>query len=129
MIVLAMLAVAIGGGLGSAARWGISLLWCRLFGARATPAVPWPTFCANVLACFLLGLVVTWLGSATSGTARTLYALAATGFCGGLSTLSTFALEVVSLTRRGAAVISLGYLMLSAGAGMIALWLGLVLAA
>lgn len=129
MIVLAMLAVTIGGGLGSAARWGIGHLWRRVVGIRATAGVPWPTFCANVLACFLLGVVVTWLGSASGGVARTVYALAATGFCGGLSTLSSFALEVVSLTRRGAAVISLGYLMLSAGAGMVALWLGLVLAA
>lgn len=126
---LSLLAVAIGGGAGSALRWGVAHLWATRGPHREGRGIPWPTFAVNALACFILGLVVTWFGTPGQTDAHVLYLLLATGFCGGLSTLSTFALEVVDLLRGGAPVLSLAYLMLSAGTGMIALWLGLVLAA
>lgn len=125
---LGLLAVAVGGAAGSLARWGLAQLGARLAQEREIPGTPWPTFAANVLACFLTGILVTWLGSASGGGAQLLYLLTAMGFCGGLSTLSTAALEITDLSRRGAAVISVGYVMLTAGAGLFALWLGLVLA-
>ena len=50
------------------------------------------------------------------------------GFCGGLSTLSTAAADIVEIVRRGAYSIALAYLMLSVGTGMGALWVGLVIA-
>ncbi|WP_422115511.1 fluoride efflux transporter FluC [Brachybacterium sp. UNK5269] len=131
-LLLAALLVGAGGGLGSAARWGLRELGLHLAArgeaereelrVRATM-----TFLANILACFVLGLVVARLGSA-AGTGEYVYLLLAAGFCGGLSTMSSAASDVVELTRRGTFTLALAYLMLSIGAGMAMLWLGLVIA-
>lgn len=123
-----VLAVALGGACGALIRWAVALASERLARPRLSPGVPWPTFVANALACFWLGLVITWFGSAASGGGHLLYLLLGAGLGGGLSVLSAFALEVVSLARRGALVVALGYATLSSGVGMVALWLGLVLA-
>ncbi|ASK65327.1 hypothetical protein CFK39_05225 [Brachybacterium avium] len=128
----AALLVGVGGGLGSVARWGVRVLALRLVAARRGEHLndeirPASTVLANLLACFLLGLVVARLGS-SGGTAEFFYLMLAVGFCGGLSTLSTAALDVVDLVRRRTFSLALAYLLLSAGSGMAALWLGLVLA-
>lgn len=130
---LAALLVGIGGGVGSVARWGVRMLTLRLVAAKGGERLseesdPWTTVLANVLACFVLGLVVSRFGSA-GGSVELVYLMLAVGFCGGLSTLSTAALDVVDLVRRRTFSIALAYLMLSAGTGMAALWLGMVLAA
>ncbi|WP_010532673.1 fluoride efflux transporter FluC [Brachybacterium squillarum] len=124
--------VALGGAIGAVGRWAIAEYGPPLL-QRRWPAVtpdrsgPWMTFVANVLACFLLGIVVTLLGSA-AGVPELFSMLLAVGLCGGLSTLSTAALDVVALVRRGTPAISLGYLCLTIGIGMSALWLGVVIA-
>lgn len=128
----AMLLVGIGGGLGSAVRWGVRELGLRLVAVEGREHLsdevrPGTTVVANILACFLLGIVVARLGSA-GGTAELVYLMLAAGFCGGLSTMSTAAFDVVELVRRRTFTLALAYLMLSAGTGMAALWLGLVLA-
>ncbi|WP_394215365.1 fluoride efflux transporter FluC [Brachybacterium vulturis] len=129
---LAALLVGVGGGLGSVARWGVRVLALRLLAAqgreqRSEDVRPATTVAANILACFLLGFAVARIGSA-GGTAGFVYLMLAAGFCGGLSTLSTAALDVVDLVRRRTFSLALAYLLLSAGTGMAALWLGLVLA-
>lgn len=131
-LLLAALLVGIGGGVGSVARWGLSVLGLRLVVARGWEHLsdqirPGTTVLANVLACFMLGMVVARLGSAV-GPLEIAYLTLAVGVCGGLSTMSTAALDVVELVRRRTFSLALAYLMLSAGIGMAALWLGLVLA-
>lgn len=131
-LLAAALLVGVGGGLGSVARWGIRALGLRLVAAQGREHLsdevrPGTTVVANILACFLLGLVVARFGSA-GGTADYVYLMLAVGFCGGLSTMSTAALDVVELVRRRTFTLALSYLLLSAGTGMAALWLGLVLA-
>lgn len=130
-LLLSLLAVTVGGAFGATARWGLAELWARRLARRPQPSVgleivPWPTFAANVIACFLLGILVMRLG-AVGGTTELAYVLLGTGFCGALSTMSTAALDVVNLVRRGATVIGTGYVLISAGVGMAALWLGLVI--
>ena len=66
---------------------------------------------------------------ATTGGAALAYTMLSVGFCGGLSTLSTAAMDVVDLFRRGTYALAVAYVMLTAGTGMGALWLGLVIAA
>jgi len=131
MYLLAALLVGIGGGLGSIARWGLRELGKRLAAARASNwqgiILPGATFAANVLACFLLGIVVAQIGSAGGG-GELAYLMLSVGFCGGLSTMSTAAFDIVDLVRHRTFSLALGYLMLSIGAGMGALWLGLVIA-
>lgn len=135
-LLLQVLAIALGGAIGAVLRWGIGEL-CSILQARrsargrrtdSTPStVPWHTVTANVLACFMLGMIVVKLASA-SGTAQLVYLFGAVGFCGGLSTLSTAALDAVSLVRGGNPVTATGYLLTTVGACMGALWLGVVIA-
>ena len=57
--------------------------------------VPWGTFGVNVAGSFVLGCLT---GAAVGGSA---YALLGTGFCGGLTTFSAFAVHTVDRGRRG----------------------------
>lgn len=131
-VLLGTLLVGIGGGAGSALRWWLREAGMRLAARRANQGdvrmKPWLTLLANVLACFVLGIVVARLGSAASEVGEMGFLLLAVGFCGGLSTLSTAALDVVDLIRRDSFAISVGYLLLTIGTGMAALWIGLVIA-
>lgn len=88
------LAVAVGGALGSLGRWLIGNA------LRASlPGVPAGTFVANILAGLLIGIV-------TGAHAQTplpgeVKALLTVGFCGGLSTFSTFSNETFALIEGG----------------------------
>lgn len=129
---LAALLVGLGGGVGSVLRWALregAQRWIAAHGrpGRGEEIRPRATVAANSLACFLIGVVVAKLGSAT-GNGELFYLLLAVGFCGGLSTLSTAAQDIVDLVRRGTFSIALAYLMLSVGIGMGALWVGMVIA-
>ncbi|MGO2362133.1 MAG: fluoride efflux transporter FluC, partial [Brachybacterium tyrofermentans] len=121
-----------GGGWASAPRCCQRAFGMRLAARRMNQGdvrmKPWLTLLANALACFLLGIAVARLGSAVSGAAELGFLLVGIGFCGGLSTLSTAAMDVVDLIRRDSFAISVGYFLLTIGIGMAALWIGLVIA-
>lgn len=78
--------VFIGGGLGSLARF----LMIKLIDPQKFN-FPYATLIANVLSCFILGIVVGYFIDKTS--AASIKLLLLTGFCGGFSTFSTFAYE------------------------------------
>lgn len=90
------LAVFVGGGLGSVARYGLT----RLFPSGAGQ-FPWATLAANILATLLLALIIGgwmkgWLRDQPLATK-----LLTTGFCGGFSTFSTFSVESAQLVKAG----------------------------
>ncbi|MFK7755625.1 MAG: fluoride efflux transporter CrcB [Flavobacteriales bacterium] len=89
-----LLAVFIGGGLGSLARYGIS---CSI--PKHMTNFPLATFLSNLLACILLAFIVKL--SFTEKIDSRIVLLAATGFCGGFSTFSTFSLENIKLIQDG----------------------------
>ncbi|WP_328316009.1 fluoride efflux transporter CrcB [Streptomyces sp. NBC_00388] len=61
---------------------------------------PWGTFAVNVVACLILGLVT---GAVAAGAAPSpVQVLVGTGFCGALSTYSTFSYETLRLAQDGA---------------------------
>ncbi|WP_202303749.1 fluoride efflux transporter CrcB [Dryocola clanedunensis] len=90
-----LLAVFIGGGTGSVLRWFLSL---KLNPVHS--AIPIGTLTANLIGAFIIGL-----GLATFS--RLIHLdpvwklLITTGFCGGLTTFSTFSAEVVYLLQDG----------------------------
>ena len=87
--------VAIGGALGSVARFAIGH-----YGARHNERFPYATLIINVAGSFLLGLLVRYLPR-TSLSPELGFALTV-GFCGGFTTFSTFSVEVARLVEGGA---------------------------
>lgn len=85
------LLVFLGGGLGSVLRYSLTRL-LHLHGFT----FPYATLASNVLACFLLGVVVGMADAKQliGGNARLFWAV---GFCGGFSTFSTFSQETLNL--------------------------------
>lgn len=90
-----ILIVFAGGGLGTVSRYLIN----RYLGA-VQAHFPWATLTANIMSCLVMGIVIGWLAF-RSGHSQLLRLLFVTGFCGGLSTYSTFTLESMELYRDG----------------------------
>ncbi len=97
------LAVALGGAIGSIARYGLSLLIVPQAGK-----FPWATLVANMIGCFLMGvfygLIVArqiWPGE--------MRPWLMVGLLGGLTTFSSFALESVVLWHGGFNTTAISY--------------------
>lgn len=111
---MSYLAVFIGGGLGSIARYGLAR-WAITAGRE----IMWGTLAANVLACLLLGYLAH--GAAQESYSPTTRLLLATGFCGGFSTFSTFSLEAFALLQSGRTGLAVLYVVLSLVLGLAAM--------
>jgi len=119
----AYVAIAIGGVLGCWARYAMTNLVQTIYGRD----FPFATLSINVLACFLIGfLFVETLERLTIGPVLQIGIL--TGFFGGFSTFSTFAIETVLLAEQGELGKSALYIALSLALGLLATVGGVYLA-
>lgn len=91
----------------------------RLVQSRHATGFPWGTFTANAAGSFVLGLT---LGSTAS---PEVVALVGTGFCGSLTTYSTFGYETVQLAAGGSRLFAVFNAVGSVLAGLGAAGLGL----
>jgi CrcB protein len=71
----------------------------RAVQSRHDSLFPWGTFVVNVAGSFVLGLL--YAAARTHGVSPQVMALAGTGFCGALTTYSTFGYETVRLIEDG----------------------------
>lgn len=92
---ISFLLVFIGGGLGSLFRYTIGLVLKPI-----SPQLPFATLIANAIGCLLLGLLLGFL-STRSSVSNMQHMLLAVGFCGGLTTFSTFTLENMRFIEQG----------------------------
>ncbi|MBX3163588.1 MAG: fluoride efflux transporter CrcB [Bacteroidetes bacterium] len=86
--------VFVGGGFGCIVRYLISVGF-----QKTTLTLPWATFVANVTACILFAFAL-WLMQAKDMNTHALKLLFITGFCGGLSTFSSFGYETFLLLKQ-----------------------------
>jgi fluoride exporter len=89
-----VLAVALGGAIGATARYTIS----HLVSLRGESLFPWGTLIANLLGCFMLGLVYEM--SELVALNPNAKAMISVGLIGALTTFSTFTLETINLLRK-----------------------------
>jgi CrcB protein len=114
------LSIAIGGALGSMARYATGVYVGRWFGT----AFPWGTLLINIVGSFLIGafaesFALRWDASPSTR------AFLVVGICGGYTTFSTFSLDIVTLINRGEALYAGIYIVASVALGLLALYGGL----
>lgn len=113
--------VFIGGGLGSVCRYILSQQFNQTLSAFSLG-----TFLANVVSCFILGLL---LGLKAEGSIQNhVWLILATGFCGGFSTFSTFSAELLMLGQEKGLEYTLFYLGLSIIVGLLMIYVGFKIA-
>jgi CrcB protein len=94
-------AVAVGGALGCLFRWYLAIFLNRYF-----PAIPPGTLAANLVGCYVIGIAIAFF-TAYPHFAPEWRLFLTTGFCGGLTTFSTFSAEVVLLLQSGRSIVAL----------------------
>ncbi|MGO9949528.1 MAG: fluoride efflux transporter CrcB [Steroidobacteraceae bacterium] len=90
-----IIAIFIGAGLGALLRWWLGLTLNSYF-----PSIPPGTLAANLIGGYIIGIAVAFFPSAAS-LAPEWRLFVITGFCGGLTTFSTFSSEIVALMQQG----------------------------
>ncbi len=102
-----VLLVFCGGGTGAVLRYATELLMARY------PAWGFPlgTWTANVLASFVAGILIALIE--INGISNSAKLLLLTGLCGGLSTFSSFTVEIFNLFRKGENSLAILYIFLS----------------
>ena len=98
----AVLAVCVGASAGALLRWWLGAQLNNLF-----PTVPLGTLSANLVGGYIVGLAIAFFAS-YSALAPEWRLLVITGFCGGLTTFSTFSAEVVTLLQQGRSLWAFG---------------------
>ncbi|NHC60271.1 fluoride efflux transporter CrcB [Paenalcaligenes suwonensis] len=98
----AIAAVAVGAGCGGVMRWMLSLRLNAVW-----PNMPLGTLVSNLVAGYIVGVAVAVFAQMPNLSPEWRLVII-TGFCGGLSTFSTFSIEVVTALERGAYSWALG---------------------
>lgn len=115
--------IAVGGALGSLARYGVGSLVANRMGTRFA----YGTFVINISACLIIGFSLTWLERRTSVHPAWRF-LIPIGFVGAYSTFSTFEWEIFSDLQPGTFLVAALYVSLSLLLGLVAVWAGVALA-
>ncbi|MGH7001205.1 MAG: fluoride efflux transporter CrcB [Stellaceae bacterium] len=120
----ALIAVGIGGGIGTILRYIVG----SVFVQRLGPGFPWGTLFINVTGSFLIGVVAQLAATRSLEISPVVRIFAATGVLGGYTTFSTFSLDSIVLIGDGAAPLASAYVVGSVVAGLLAAYAGQVAA-
>ena len=114
-----ILGIALAGAVGALSRWGLAQLALRL----GVTSIPYGTLSANLIGCFILGVVMglseraQWMGGE-------LRVVVTVGFIGTLTTFSTWEYETYRMARRGDALLAAGNFAVNVVLGFLLLWAG-----
>lgn len=125
-------AVAVGGALGSLARWGVGVgLLARgqagvgVGGSVGGSGFPIATLMVNVVGCVLIGAVMQVIASRPAGSIDPAVRAGVTaGLLGGLTTFSAFGFESFTLLREGRTGMALVVIGLNVGVGLAGVAMG-----
>lgn len=116
------LLIALGGAIGSIARYGVGSWVANRFGIR----FPYGTLVVNITACIVIGFTMSFLGRHSDISPAWRF-LVPVGFIGAYSTFSTYEWETLIELREGAFGVAALYAIGSFAAGLGATWGGSVL--
>lgn len=119
MIRLALI-VGLGGFLGSSGRFLVQQLFLRVLPGVGVAG----TFVANMLGCFIIGICIEQSGRMQ----REWLVFLTSGFCGGFTTFSAFALENTNFISAGNSSHAALYIGLSIVLGLLATYVGMLVA-
>lgn len=114
-----LLLVAVGGGLGTALRFGVGRWAIALMG----PGFPFGTFAVNIIGGFAMGLLAGWLARFGEG-GEELRLLLGVGVLGGFTTFSAFSLEVFNMISRAEVALAAAYAISSVAGSVLAVLAG-----
>lgn len=122
-----LLTIFIGSGLGGVCRYlttkGIEKIAFRAIPGTSAAIFPWGTLTVNIVGCFLIGLIYGLAGKNIDMTQQTRTFLTV-GFCGGLTTFSTFSHESLILLTDGHPAVCAIYAAASLALGLLAAYAG-----
>ena len=111
------LAVGIGGFLGSLLRYLLSEIPIKQIN------YPVNTLITNIIGAVIIGMVISYADKTGMRPEKLL--LLKTGFCGGLTTFSTFSHETLKLIENGSLLLAGSYVILSVACSIVGVYLGL----
>jgi CrcB protein len=118
--------VALGGAAGAVLRYQLGRGMTRVLGPQTMTNFPWATLTANVLGSLAMGVLAGYLArNGNDGDQWRL--LLGVGLLGGFTTFSSFSLEMMLLIERGQPAMALSYALISILAGLVGLYIGLIL--
>ena len=117
-----LILVFLGGGIGTVLRFIISKLI-----PHNDSGFPWSTFSANLIGCFIIGLISGYFFKTSSTNQSDIILFATVGICGGFTTFSTFAYENINFLKSGDFIFFISYTLGSLILGILMVYLGLTL--
>jgi len=113
--------IALGGAVGSVARFALATFIARRFGDN----LPWGTILVNITGSFLIGVLaaLSESGGRLAGSIN-LQRFLIVGICGGYTTFSSFSVQTLDLARSGHVVAAGLNVVLSVTLCLVAVWCG-----
>lgn len=120
---LNIMAVFLGGGMGAVTRYLTGLIMMR----NLNVSLPASTFFVNIIGSFLIGFLYILFVDKPEVNPAVKFALTV-GFCGGLTTFSTFSLEMFEMLKNAQFLQAVIYALLSVIICIISVWIGVCIA-